>query len=119
MNAEGDTTRPVTSRDVWRTWLPLALSWLMMGIELPLLSAVVARLANPEINLGAYGGVVFPLSLLIEAPIIMLLTASTKLSRDLTSYRRLWKFMMLSGGSLSALHLLCLLYTSPSPRDRG
>ena len=86
MNAEGDTTRPVTSRDVWKTWLPLALSWLMMGIELPLLSAVVARLANPEINLGAYGGVVFPLSLLIEAPIIMLLTASTKLSRDLTSY---------------------------------
>ena len=106
MNAEGDTTRPVTSRDVWKTWLPLALSWLMMGIELPLLSAVVARLANPEINLGAYGGVVFPLSLLIEAPIIMLLTASTKLSRDLTSYRRLWKFMMLSGGGLSALHLL-------------
>ena len=105
MNAEGDTTRPVTSRDVWKTWLPLALSWLMMGIELPLLSAVVARLANPEINLGAYGGVVFPLSLLIEAPIIMLLTASTKLSRDLISYRRLWKFMMLSGGGLSALHL--------------
>ena len=106
MNAKGLTTRPVTSRDVWKTWLPLALSWLMMGIELPLLSAVVARLANPEINLGAYGGVVFPLSLLIEAPIIMLLTASTKLSRDLTSYRRLWKFMMLSGGGLSALHLL-------------
>ena len=78
----------------------------MMGIELPLLSAVVARMANPEVNLGAYGGVVFPLSLLIEAPIIMLLTTSTKLSRDLTSYRRLWKFMMLSGGCLSALHLL-------------
>ena len=78
----------------------------MMGIELPLLSAVVARLANPEINLAAYGGVVFPLSLLIEAPIIMLLTASTKLSHDLTSYRRLWKFMMYSGGGLSALHLL-------------
>ena len=43
MNAEGDTTRPVTSRDVWRTWLPLALSWLMMGIALPLLRAVGAR----------------------------------------------------------------------------
>ncbi len=78
----------------------------MMGIELPLLSAVVARLANPEVNLGAYGGVVFPLSLLIEAPIIMLLTASTKLSRDLASYKKLWRFMMLAGGGLSALHLL-------------
>ncbi|MBT6102849.1 MAG: hypothetical protein HOH62_03005, partial [Verrucomicrobia bacterium] len=88
-----------------KTWFPLALSWLMMGIELPLLSAVVARLANPEINLGAYGGVVFPLSLLIEAPIIMLLTASTKLSRDLASYKKLWRFMMIAGGGLSALHL--------------
>tara|TARA_Y100000588_G_scaffold387920_1_gene486917 strand:+ start:131 stop:1414 length:1284 start_codon:yes stop_codon:yes gene_type:complete len=82
------------------------MSWLMMGIELPLLSAVVARLANPEINLAAYGGVVFPLSLLIEAPIIMLLTASTKLSRDLNSYSKLWKFTIISGGSLSIIHLL-------------
>ena len=48
-------SQPVTTRDVWITWYPLALSWLMMGIELPLLSAVVARLANPEVNLGAYG----------------------------------------------------------------
>ncbi len=56
-------------------------------------------------NLGAYGGVVFPLSLLIEAPIIMLLTASTKLSRDLASYKKLWRFMMFAGGGLSALHL--------------
>ena len=99
-------SQPVTTRDVWKTWYPLALSWLMMGIELPLLSAVVARLANPEVNLGAYGGVVFPLALLIEAPIIMLLTASTKLSRDLASYRKLWRFMMIAGGALSALHLL-------------
>ena len=81
----------------------------MMGIELPFLSAIVARLANPEINLGAYGGVVFPLSLLIEAPIIMLLTASTKLTRDLSSYHKLWKFTILSGGGLSALHLLVAL----------
>ena len=96
----------VTAKDVWKTWYPLALSWLMMGIELPLLSAVVARLKNPEVNLGAYGGVVFPLALLIEAPIIMLLTASTKLSRDLVSYKKLWRFMMLAGGTLSALHLI-------------
>ena len=99
-------SQPVTTREVWRTWYPLALSWLMMGIELPLLSAVVARLSNHEVNLGAYGGVVFPLALLIEAPIIMLLTASTKLSRDLDSYKKLWRFMMIAGGTLSALHLL-------------
>ena len=61
-------------------WWPLAASWLLMAVELPALSAVVARLANPEINLAAYGGIVFPVSLIIESPIIMLLSASTALS---------------------------------------
>ena len=102
---QNSKSQPVTSADVRKTWFPLALSWLMMGIELPLLSAVVARLDNPVVNLGAYGGVVFPIALLIEAPIIMLLTASTKLSRDLDSYKKLWRFMMIAGGGLSALHL--------------
>ena len=60
-------------------WWPLAGSWLLMGVELPLVVATVSRLANPEIHLAAYGGVVFPLSLLIEAPIIMILVASTAL----------------------------------------
>lgn len=75
-----------------------------MGAELPLLSAVMARMLNPEINLAAYGGVVFPLALLIESPIIMLLAASTALSHDLPSYRKLWRFMMVAGGSLTLVH---------------
>jgi hypothetical protein len=77
-----------------------------MGAELPVLSAIVARLANPEINLAAYGGVVFPLALIIESPIIMLLAASTALSRDWTSYRKLRRFMMVTGGTLTVLHIL-------------
>lgn len=88
------------------TWWPLAASWLLMGVELPALSAVVARLPNPEINLAAYGGVVFPLALIIESPIIMLLSASTALCKDWDSYRRIHRFMMLAGGALTALHLV-------------
>jgi hypothetical protein len=34
-----------------RTWWPLAASWMLMGAELPALSAVMARLPYPEINL--------------------------------------------------------------------
>ena len=59
---------------------PLAASWALMGIELPLVAAVMARFPEPDINLAAYGGIVFPLALIIEAPIIMLLAASTALS---------------------------------------
>jgi hypothetical protein len=88
------------------TWWPLAASWLLMGAELPILSAVVARLPNPEINLAAYGGIVFPLALIIESPIIMLLAASTALSKDTPSYQLLHRFMMVSGAALTGLHIL-------------
>jgi hypothetical protein len=67
---------------------------------------VVARLADPEINLAAYGGVVFPLALIIEAPIIMLLSASTALSSDWASYVKLRRFMMTAGAVLTALHIV-------------
>ncbi len=77
-----------------------------MAVELPSVSAVIARLANPEVSLAAYGGVVFPLSLIIESPIIMLLAASTALSKDWASYLKLRKFMMLAGASLTTIHLL-------------
>ena len=89
---------------VFRNWLPLATSWLVMGLELPIVSAVMARLANPEINLAAYGGVTMPVALLIEAPIMMLLSASTALGRDLASYRLMHRFMMGAGFVLTLIH---------------
>ncbi|MDH4135863.1 MAG: hypothetical protein OEW09_03975 [Anaerolineae bacterium] len=97
---------PVPMRRIVQIWWPLAASWLLMAVELPALSAVVARLANPEINLAAYGGVVFPVSLIIESPIIMLLSASTALSKDWDSYLKLRRFMMRAGALLSILHVL-------------
>ena len=77
-----------------------------MGIELPIVSAVMARLADPEIHLAAYGGVVFPLALIIEAPVIMLLVASTALSKDWMSYVFLRRFMAQLAGVLTLLHIL-------------
>jgi hypothetical protein len=106
------TTPPSLSlKDILHTWWPLAASWLLMGLELPALSAIVARLAEPEINLAAYGGVVFPLALIIEAPIVMLLAASTALSKDWSSYRKLYIFMMITSALLTGIHI----YTAFTP----
>lgn len=77
-----------------------------MSAELPALSAVVARLPDPEIQLAAYGGVVFPVALIVESPVIMLLAASTALSKDWASYVKLRRFMMAAGASLTVLHAL-------------
>jgi len=96
----------VDMNEIATTWWPLAASWLLMALELPAISAVMARLLNPKINLAAYGGIVFPLALIIEAPVIMLLAASTALSKDWDSYQKIRKFMMVSGGVLTGLHVL-------------
>lgn len=77
-----------------------------MSLELPALSAFVARLPDPEINLAAYGGVVFPLALIIESPVIMFLAASTALSKDWNSFARLRRYMHTISVVLTALHIL-------------
>ena len=107
MHSSAPTTVPTLSyRTIIKTWWPLAFSWILMSAELPALSAVMARLANPEINLAAYSGVIWPVALIIEAPIIMLLAASTALSKDWASYQKINKFMLISGAALTALHAL-------------
>ncbi len=109
MNDEKTTPQDkptLTMQKVFRTWLPLVASWMLMSFELPAINAIVARLSNAEINLAAYGGVVFPIALTIEAPVIMLLAASTALSRDWASYQKLKKITLIMGGVLMALHVL-------------
>ena len=99
-----NSQKQLSLAQVFQTWWPLAVSWLLMALESPLMSAVIARLPQPEKNLAAWGGVVFPLALLIEAPVIMLLAASTALSKDWKNYQILRKYMMIAGASLTLLH---------------
>jgi len=72
-------------------WLPLAATWLMMSFEGPFLAALIARLAEPKYNLAAYG-IAFSFALIIEAPIIMIMSASTKLVKDAQSFIALRRF---------------------------
>ena len=102
-------TSEISLRKIFLTWWPLALSWFLMALELPALSAIVARLPDPKINLAAYGGIVFPLALIIEAPIIMLLAASTALSKDWKSYQKIRKFMHTTSAILTGLHILVVI----------
>lgn len=99
-------TSSLSLRRIYHTWWPLAASWLLMGVELPAISAVIARLATPEISLAAYGGVIFPLALIIESPIVMLLAASTALSKDWDSFVKIRGFMMVTSAVLTLLHIL-------------
>jgi hypothetical protein len=79
---------------------------MLMAVELPALSIVVARLADPAVNLAAWGSVAYSLALIIESPIIMMLSASTALCRDWASYLKVRRFMMAMGATLTLLHVL-------------
>lgn len=79
--------------------------WLMMGIEMPLINAVIARLPEAKANLAAFG-VTLSLALIIESPIIQMLTAGTALADNKVNYKKLMKFMHILAVSLTALHLL-------------
>ncbi|MBM4395217.1 MAG: hypothetical protein FJ087_05960 [Deltaproteobacteria bacterium] len=98
--------RPVAMKDVFSTWWPLAASWLLMGFEQPAASAVMTRLPDPVHALAAFGGIVFPIGLVIEAPIIMLLAASTALSRDAQSYRLGLRMTHAACAVLTVVHAL-------------
>jgi progressive ankylosis protein len=81
----------LTQRKIFFFWLPLAATWFMMSVEGPFLSALIARLPDPKFNLAAYG-VAFSFALVIEAPVIMMLSAATTLVRNRQSYLSLRKF---------------------------
>jgi progressive ankylosis protein len=99
-----------STRSILLLWLPLALQWLMMSFEGPFLAAIIARLADPTFNLAAYG-VAFALAILVESPVIMLMSATTALLDGAESYRRLRNFAV--GLSVFSTGLLALVLIPP------
>jgi hypothetical protein len=97
---------PLTLRDIVRIWWPLAASWALMTLEGPAQSAIVARLANAEVNLAAWGGIVSSFSFFIASPVIMMMSAATALASDYPTYRKLRRFTMRIGLTLTLMHIL-------------
>ncbi|TVQ40888.1 MAG: hypothetical protein EA384_01630 [Spirochaetaceae bacterium] len=91
--------------DIFVFWSPLAVMWIMMAVEQPAMAAVIARLPDATANLAAFG-VAFSVALVIESPILQLLSAATALAGDRLQYRRLLSLMHLLAAVLTALHLL-------------
>ena len=93
---------------IFRFWLPLAATWLMMAAEGPFVAALVARMPEPTLNLAAFG-VALALAFVAESPIMMLLAATTALARDRESLARVWRFSLLMNGGVTAVMALIAL----------
>ncbi|PID61826.1 MAG: hypothetical protein CR986_02445 [Ignavibacteriae bacterium] len=105
MNAEN-----ISSQKIFKFWVPLAATWLMMSLEGPFLAAIIARLVEPKYNLAAYG-VAFSFALIIEAPVIMMMSASTALVKDYFSFKKLRNFNFYLSGIITAIMLILLIPT--------
>jgi len=103
-----NTKFELTQKTILRFWIPLAATWLMMSVEGPYLSALIARLAEPKFNLAAYG-IAFSLALIIEAPVIMMMSASTALVKDYQSFKQLRKFNYILSAILTASMVVFVL----------
>ena len=80
----------------------------MMAFEGPYLAAIIARLEQPTENLAAFG-VAFSFAIIIEAPVIMLLAASTALVEDAASFLALRRFTYRLGIALTLLQLVVVI----------
>ncbi len=80
----------------------------MMAVEGPYLAAIMARLPDATVNLAAFG-VAFAFAIIIESPVIMLMSASTALVEDGPSYRALRRFSYGLAILLTGIQLVVLI----------
>ena len=98
----------LTKKKIFLFWAPLAATWLMMSAEGPFLAAIIARLELPKYNLAAFG-VAFSLALIVEAPIIMLMSASTALVKNRDDYLTLRNYTFMLNMVITVLMLIGLI----------
>jgi Na+-driven multidrug efflux pump len=79
-----------------------------MSVEGPYLAALIARLPEPKFNLAAYG-VSYSLALIIEAPIIMIMSASVALVKDNESFQKLRNYTYTANGLLTFIMLVLVI----------
>lgn len=95
----------MSQRQIFKFWLPLFASWLLMTAEGPMISATINRLPDQVVMLAA-AGIVISLAVALESPIINLLATSTALVNDRQSYVMVRRFTVHWMIGLTVIHVL-------------
>ncbi len=99
INMDGD----LRTKHLLLFWINLALMWLIMGLEMPIVNATIARLPNAKENLASFG-VAFSIALIIEGPIIQFLSLAAAKSRCQKNYKMILKFAHILNFGLMGVH---------------
>lgn len=97
--------RPLTYKRIIAYFLPLAASWLLMGVEWPFVTGAMARLNEPARMIAAFG-IVSSVCLVIESSVISLLSTSTALAKNRQSFCTLRKFTLHLMAATTVIHVL-------------
>lgn len=92
-------------REIFNTYWPLAISWLLMAADTPAITAFISRMNDPKNVLAAHG-TAYPLVLLIETPVLMLTSVALSLCIDAKNYRRIRTLMIGICLTVTFLHAL-------------
>jgi O-antigen/teichoic acid export membrane protein len=103
-----DNENNLTPGIIFLFWIPLALTWIMMALEGPIVASVIARLQEAKLNLAAYG-VALSVAFISEGPIIMLVSTATALVRNYSSYRKLLRFALVLNGLITVLLAILMI----------
>ena len=100
--------KETTYTGIIKFWTPLALMWIVMALEMPVINSFVARMSSPKENLAIFG-IIFSVALIIEGPIIQMLSAATAIATHYNNYRKLLSFMHAAAVILTLIHVICAI----------
>ena len=95
-----------TQRELFRLFVPLALSGIFFPLARPIINAALARSANPELALAAFA-VALSVTMPLMSPLFGLRQVATALSSDKDMLARI-RTLTVALGSVSTVLLLCL-----------
>src|SRR5512137_2539652 len=82
----------VKLNDLFKTWWPIAISWVLLAFEPLFFTSIISRYPNAKVNLAAYGNVAWMLPIVMQSPIMLIQAASATLCKDKETFYKLRKF---------------------------
>ncbi|MGD1818602.1 MAG: hypothetical protein ACPKOI_01780 [Pleomorphochaeta sp.] len=98
----------ITKRKLFLLWVPLAIMWIVMATEQPMITSFITRMPDATNQLAAFG-YSFALALFIEGPVVQMLSAGTAIVKSISSYKKILRVMNFLSVITVTLHLiLCI-----------
>ncbi|QYK53316.1 MAG: hypothetical protein KF824_00145 [Fimbriimonadaceae bacterium] len=111
------TFRKSTNKSIWQVYWPLALSWIFMAFEGQIALWMIGQMPNSKLNAAGLG-LIMPIAIFIESPVIDLLSTGTTLGTNRQRFAALTRFTLILMAWVTFAHCL-IVYTPLYPIFAG